>query len=45
LNGKHLNGKHLNGHDGKTISAGIVVKAGISAKARGKQGDEARVSA
>jgi uncharacterized protein len=40
-NGTKLNGKHLNGHGGIVIDA----NSGISTKARGKQGDEARASA
>jgi len=45
-NGMKLNGKHLNGHGGK-VGAGqmIVVKSGISARPKGKQGRESRASA
>ena len=45
LNGKHLNGERLNGHGRRTIATGIVLKSGISEKARGKRIAEDRASA
>ena len=45
-NGVKLNGKHLNGHGGKSAAdRAIVVKSGISAKPKGKQGREDSASA
>ena len=40
LDGKALNGKSLNGHGGKLGGGAIVMKNGVSAKRRGRQGRE-----
>ena len=44
LNGKALNGKSLDGHGGKLGGGAIVVKTGVSAKRRGRQGRELAAS-